>query len=107
MLPELLAQILPDEAVASVSGDGAYDTKACHAAIVQRGAQAAIPPRKNGKPWKATLMGASVRNEALKACHRLGYAIWKKWSGYHRTSLVDDQDALLQAPGRAGHGAHV
>ncbi|MFT7402567.1 MAG: hypothetical protein ACI83N_002171 [Hydrogenophaga sp.] len=107
MLPELLAQILPDEAVASVSGDGAYDTKACHAAIVQRGAQAGTPPRKNGKPWKATLMGASVRNEALKACHRLGYAIWKKWSGYHRTSLVDDQDALLQAPGRAGHGAHV
>ena len=33
-------------------------------------------------------MGASVRNEALKACHRLGYAIWKKWSGYHRRSLV-------------------
>ena len=107
MLPELLAQIPPDEAVASVSGDGAYDTKACHAAIVQRGAQAVIPPRKNGKPWKATLMGASARNEALKACHRLGYAIWKKWSGYHRRSLVDDQDALLQASGRAGHGTHV
>jgi hypothetical protein len=33
---------------ASVSGDGAYDTKACHAAIVQRGAQAGTPPRKNG-----------------------------------------------------------
>ncbi|MFT7402156.1 MAG: hypothetical protein ACI83N_001756, partial [Hydrogenophaga sp.] len=48
MLLELLAQIPPDEAVASVSGDGAYDTKACHAGIVQRGAQAVIPPRKNG-----------------------------------------------------------
>jgi hypothetical protein len=35
-------------------------------------------------------MGASVRNEALKACRRLGYAIWKQWSGcYHRTSLVE------------------
>lgn len=41
MLPELLGQIPADEAVASVSGDGAYDTKACHAAIAQRGAQAA------------------------------------------------------------------
>ena len=71
MLPELLAQIPPDEALASVSGDGAYDTKACHAAIVQRGAHAVIPPGKNGTPWKATLMGASVRNEALNACHRL------------------------------------
>jgi hypothetical protein len=107
MLPELLAQIPLDEALASVSADGAYDTKACHAAIVQRGAQAGTPPRKNGKPWKAALAGVSVRNEALKACHRLGYAIWKKWSGYHRRSLVDDQNALLQAPGRAGHGAHV
>lgn len=29
MLPELLAQIPPDEAVASVSADGAYDTGAC------------------------------------------------------------------------------
>ena len=89
MLPELLAQIPPDEALASVSGDGAYDTKACHAAIAQRGAQAVIPPRKNGKPWKATLVGARVRNEALKACDRLGYAIWKKWSGHHRRSLVE------------------
>ncbi len=107
MLPELLAQIPPDEALASVSADGAYDTKACHAAIAQRGAQAIIPPRKNGKPWKATLMSARVRNEALKACHRLGYAIWKQWNGYYRRSLGDGQGALLQASGRAGHGAHV
>ena len=89
MLPELLAQIPPDEALASVSADGAYDTRTCHAAIAQRGAQAVIPPRKNGKPWKATFVGASVRNEALKACGRLGWAIWKKWSGYHRRSLVE------------------
>jgi hypothetical protein len=88
MLPELLAQIPPDEALASVSADGACDTKACHAAIAQRGAQAGTPPRKNGKPWETTLMGASVRNEALKACHRLGYAIWKPWGGDHRRSLV-------------------
>jgi hypothetical protein len=89
MLPELLAQMPPDEATASVSADGAYDTKDCHAAIAQRGAQAVIPPRKNGKPWKATLMGASVRNEALKACHRLGHAICKQWGGYYRRSLVE------------------
>ncbi|MDT4869353.1 IS5 family transposase ISGNB1-1 [compost metagenome] len=37
MFLELLGQIPPDEAVASVSEDGAYDTKACHAAIVQSG----------------------------------------------------------------------
>lgn len=89
MLPELLSQIPPDEALASVSADGAYDTKACHAAIIERGAQAVIPPRKNGQRWKETLAGASVRNEALKACRRLGWRIWKKWSGYHRRSLVE------------------
>jgi hypothetical protein len=81
-LPELLGQIPPDEPIASVSGDGAYDTKACHAAIVGREAQAVIPPRKNAQAWKATLAGAVVRNEALGACHRLGRSIWKKWSGY-------------------------
>lgn len=37
MLPALLGQIPPDEAVASVSGDGAYDTNVCHAAIVHTG----------------------------------------------------------------------
>ena len=107
MLPELLGQIPPDEVVANVSGDGAYDTKACHAAIVQRGAQAVIPPRKNANEWRATLAGSLLRNEALRACRRLGWRIWKKWSVYHRMGLGDDQDALLQALGRAGHGAHV
>ena len=89
MLPELLVQIPVGEAIASVSGDGAYDTRACHAAINARNAQAVIPPRSNGKPWKATEHGASARNEALRACRRLGWPIWKKWSGYHRRSLVE------------------
>ena len=89
MLPGLLAQIPPDEPIASVSTDGAYDTKECHAAIAQRGAQAVIPPRKNGKPWKETRQGAAVRNAALRACQRLGRGIWKKWSGYHQRSLVE------------------
>lgn len=89
MLLELLEQIPPDEPIASVSGDGAYDTKACHAAIAQRNAQAVIPPRKNAQTWKATLVGAHARNEALRACDRLGRSIWKKWSDYHRRSLVE------------------
>jgi hypothetical protein len=73
-----------DDTVASVSADGAHATKACHAAIAQRGALAVIPPRRSARPWKATLMGALARNEALKACHRQGRSVWKKWSGYHR-----------------------
>lgn len=89
MLPELLSQIPADETLSSVSGDGAYDTKACHAAIAQRNAQAIIPPRKNAKAWKSTQSGAASRNEALRACQRFGRRIWKRWSGYHRRSLVE------------------
>jgi len=62
MLSELLGQIPQGEPIASVSADGAYDTKACHAAIVERGAQAVIPPRKNAQAWKATPAGALARN---------------------------------------------
>lgn len=89
MLPGLLGQIPPGEPIASVSTDGAYDTKACHAAIMERGAQAIIPPRKNAQVWKSQTPGAMVRNEAVLACKRLGWRIWKKWSGYHRRSLVE------------------
>jgi len=89
MLPHLLAQIPTDETLASVSADGAYDTKACHTAIAERGAQAIIPPRKNAQVWKDTSAGAQVRNQAVRACKRLGSHIWKKWSGYHRRSLVE------------------
>lgn len=51
MLPELLSQISPAERIATVSGDGAYDTKGCHEAIAKRQAEAVIPTRKNAKPW--------------------------------------------------------
>ena len=30
-----------------------------------------------------------MRNEAVRACQRLGLALWKKWNGYHRRSLVE------------------
>ncbi len=89
MLPDLLSQIPADEPIISVSGDGAYDTKGCHAAIAARGAAAIIPTRKNGQPWKENTAGAKARNEILRATRHLGRTIWKKWSGYHRRSLVE------------------
>jgi hypothetical protein len=52
-LPDLLSQIPPDQEIASVTADGAYDTRKCHDAIAERGADAVIPPRKTAKPWKA------------------------------------------------------
>ena len=43
MLPELLAQIPTDPDIASVTADGAYDTRKCHDAIAERGAHAVVP----------------------------------------------------------------
>ena len=50
LLPELLDQI--DADIVQVSGDGAYDTGACYAAISARKAQAAIPPRRGARIWR-------------------------------------------------------
>ena len=66
MLPELLDQIPPEQEIASVTTDGAFDTRKGHDAIAARGATAIIPPRKNAKPWKPDTQGAIARNEALR-----------------------------------------
>lgn len=82
-----------------MTGDGAYDTKACHAAIAAKGATAIIPTRKNARLWKKYPPGAESRNEILRATQRLGRAIWKKWSDYHRRSLVETKMRCLKLLG--------
>jgi hypothetical protein len=89
VLPLLLEQIPSDEVIATVSADGAYDTRDCHAAIAARHAAAIIPTRKNGQAWKENTAGAKARNDILRATDYLGRTIWKNWSGYHRRSLVE------------------
>ena len=88
-LHSLLAQIPEDERIFSVGGDGAYDARACHAAIAARGADAVIPVRRNGRPWTKDGLGVDARNEALRATKRLGRTIWKTRSDDHRRSLVE------------------
>jgi len=88
VLPAILEQIPEDEEIASVTADGAYDTRQCHETVANRGAQAVIFPRKNAKPWDPTSAGAITRNEALRACGHLGRVIWRRWSGYLRRSRV-------------------
>ena len=100
MLPELLAQIAADQDIASVTADGAYDTRKCHEAIADREAAAIIPPRKNAKPWKAITAGAVARNEALRASKDLGRALWRRWSGYHRRSRVETKMHCVKLPGQ-------
>jgi len=83
VLAELLVQIPPDEPIVAVSGDGAYDTKGCHAAIAARGADAIISTRKNRQPRKENTPGAKAHNEILHITRYLGRTIWRKRSGYY------------------------
>ena len=71
----------------SLTGDGAYDTQPVHEAVMRRGASPVIPPRKNARLRKGCVF--EYRNVAIAACRRLGRGIWKRWSGYHRRSLVE------------------
>jgi hypothetical protein len=89
ILPDLLAQVPEGEGIASIGGDGAYDTRAAYAASAARNAALIVPPRRNGKPWKTRTAGASERNETLRAARHLGRRLWKRWSGYHRRSLAE------------------
>lgn len=90
VLAELLDQIPTDERLDSVGGDGAYDSKPCHAAIAALGATPSIPPRDGAVHWKATVPGAAWRNEAVDTIARLGRREWKKGCGYHRRSLAEN-----------------
>lgn len=99
VLPGLLDQIAPSEAIGKVTADGAYDTRACHAAIAERGAVAVIPVRRNGRVWKENTNAAHARNDILRATLRLGRAIWRRWSGYHRRSLAETKMNCLKLLG--------
>lgn len=63
VLPELLNQIPPDEDIGTVTGDGAFDTRRCHTAILDRGGTAIIPICRNGRLWKEDCPAARARND--------------------------------------------
>jgi hypothetical protein len=115
MLPGLLDQIPPEQEIATVTADGAFDTRKCHDAIAARGTAAfgpalepvaglpSLPPRKNAKPWKPDTAGAfdsilepladaaAPRNEIPRTSKRVGRTIWRRWSGYHRRSRAETE----------------
>ncbi len=100
VLPDLLGQVPAGEEIASVTADGAYDTRGCRDAIANRGADAVIPPRRNAKPWKKDSPGAAGRNEALRAIRHLGRTIWRRWSDYHRRSRVETKMNCMKLLGQ-------
>ncbi len=99
VLPDLLDQIPKEEEIGTVTADGAYDTRRCHTAIVDRQATPIIPIRKNGRPWKEDCPAAKARNEALRATRHYGRAFWKRWTGYHARSRIEAKRRCLKAFG--------
>lgn len=84
--------------IATVTADGAYDTRRCHNVNAARGAAAIVPPRKNAQPWKPTTEGAIARNEAIRACKYLGRELWRKLTGYHRRSRAETKMNCVKLP---------
>lgn len=76
--------------VSQVSADGADDTADCYEPIGERGARAAIPPRRgarigqHGNARKPPL----ARDENLRVIRRQGRKRWKQEIGYHQRSLA-------------------
>ena len=69
-----------------MSGDGAYDTRACHTAIKMKRAVALIHPREGAAFWER----GHPRNLAVgyqKLCGSNKY--WKERYGYHKRSLSE------------------
>jgi hypothetical protein len=99
VLPDLLDQIPQDEQIGTVTADGAYDTRRCHTAIVERGATATIPIRRNGRAWKEDCPAAQARNEILRASQHFGRALWKRLTGYHARSRAEAKMGCLKSFG--------
>ena len=99
VLPELLGQIPDGEEIATVTADGAADTRRCHTAITDRKATPIIPIRKNGRPWTEDCPAAIARNETLRATRHYGRAFWKRWTGYHVRSRIEAKMRCLKAFG--------
>ena len=99
LLPDLLAQIPEDEEIGSVTADGTHDTRRCHGVIVDRGAEARIPIRRNGRAWKEDCPAARDRNDILHETRHLGRANRKRSVGYRVRSRVEARMNCLKAFG--------
>ncbi|MCC1492385.1 IS5 family transposase [Cognatishimia sp. F0-27] len=99
VLPDPLGQIPGDEQIGTVTADGAYNTRRCHKAIIERDAVPIIPIRKNGRAWKEDCPAARARNETLRATRHYGGAFWKRWTGYHARSRIAARMRCLKAFG--------
>lgn len=98
--PVLLGQIAEDEEIGTVTADGAYDTRRCHKATIERDVGPIIPIRKNGRLWGDDCPASRARNETLRATRYCGRAFRKRWTGYHARSRIEAKMCCLKSFGQ-------
>src|SRR3954452_5086665 len=80
-----------DGAVASVTGDGAYDRDDVYAAVAARHPDAAVvvPPRANAVPSETAESAPTQRDRHLRCIAERGRMGWQRASGYNWRALVE------------------
>ena len=78
-------------AVASVTGDGAYDRDDVYAEVAARHPEAAVvvPPRANAMPSEAAETAPTQRDAHLRGIAERSRLGWQKASGYNWRALVE------------------
>jgi hypothetical protein len=89
-LPALLEQIT--DPIDQVSGDGAYDTRACYEAVLKRGALPVFVLRRTAKLYNPTdpTGWRATRNGILRQMAVHGRSTWRVLSGYTRQSIAEN-----------------
>jgi hypothetical protein len=89
-LPALLDQI--PELLEQVSGDGAYDTRACYEAVLRPQATPTFVPRRTARlgPAQGPTGWRGARNLILRQIAARERSGWKVLSGYTRQSIAEN-----------------
>ena len=83
-------------AVASLTGDGAYDTVDVYRAAEESGARVVVPPRRSAALSGARAL-APARERAVEQVRRIGIRRWKREVGYYRQSTVENAFSRYKA----------
>ena len=85
---------MEQDALASVSADGAYDTRAVYEAAHERGRGRAvrvlIPPGRNAQLSLQPSEALRERNRNIRSIRALGRRDWHARSGYSKRSMVEN-----------------
>jgi IS5 family transposase len=78
-----------DGDIASVTADGAYDSRAIYDAAGARGATVVVPPTETLTVSRRRPR-STARDRMIKQVRAIGRRRWKKASGYHRQARVEN-----------------